>query len=120
MSHTSDPLFAAIAHPARRAILERCLLEDEVPVTELASLPELAGATASALSQHLRVLRDAGLLHARRDGRQFHYRLTPEPLLEILEFAEAIKAGWERRLDDLGKYLDANASSVRHKRRKVR
>jgi DNA-binding transcriptional ArsR family regulator len=61
----------AISHPGRRAIL-RLVLDDELPVSELA---ERVGVSQPAASQHLKVLRDAGLVRGRVDGRRRLYRV---------------------------------------------
>lgn len=96
----SDP-FLAIAHPARRRLLE--LLErGERPVGELArtfpfSLP--------ALSQHLGVLKLAGLVKERREGRQKFYRLAPRPLEEVSGWMLSHQALWAVKLSALGAFL---------------
>ena len=71
--------FKAIADPTRRAILE-ALARSELPVRRIA-----AGFSMSrpAVSKHLRILKAAGLLAARRSGRQNFYRLDPGPLTEV-------------------------------------
>ena len=93
--------FQAIAHPARRRVLE--LLErDEHAVGELAAHFD---ASAPALSQHLKVLKDAGLVGERREGRQRIYFLTPEPLLEVSSWVAEHQAFWQTRLVALGRYL---------------
>jgi DNA-binding transcriptional ArsR family regulator len=66
----------AIAHPGRRAML-RLVLDQELPVSELA---EQVGVSQPAASQHLRVLRDAGLVRGRVDGRRRLYRVDAEGL----------------------------------------
>jgi DNA-binding transcriptional ArsR family regulator len=66
----------AIAHPGRRAML-RLVLDRELPVSELA---ERAGLSQPAASQHLKVLRDAGLVRGRVDGRRRLYRVDLEGL----------------------------------------
>jgi DNA-binding transcriptional ArsR family regulator len=66
----------AIAHPGRRAIL-RLVLDRELPVSELA---ERVGVSQPAASQHLKVLRDAGLVRGRVDGRRRLYRVDVEGL----------------------------------------
>jgi DNA-binding transcriptional ArsR family regulator len=76
----------AISHPGRRAIL-RLVLDHELPVGELA---ERVGVSQPAASQHLKVLRDAGLVRGRVDGRQRLYRVDPKGLDRL-----------RRELDDL-------------------
>jgi DNA-binding transcriptional ArsR family regulator len=66
----------AISHPGRREML-RLVLDEELPVSELA---ERVGVSQPAASQHLKVLRDAGLIHARVDGRRRLYRVDIEGL----------------------------------------
>jgi DNA-binding transcriptional ArsR family regulator len=93
--------FQAIAHPARRKLLE-LLEKGELPVSELARDFQ---ATAPALSQHLTVLKKAGLVEERRVGRQRLYRLTPEPLKEVSNWVMSHKAHWVIKLAALGQYL---------------
>ena len=69
----------AIAHPGRRAML-RLVLDRELPVSELA---ERVGVSQPAASQHLKVLRDAGLVRGRIDGRRRLYRVDPEGLARL-------------------------------------
>lgn len=93
--------FQAIAHPARRKLLE-LLEKEELPVSELA---RDFHATPPALSQHLTVLKKAGLVEERRAGRQRLYRLTPEPLKEVSDWVLSHKAYWVVKLGTLGQYL---------------
>ncbi len=102
----SDPLVLAIAHPTRRRILELALETGEVEVSRLRAELEL---TFPALSQHLRVLREAGLLADRRAGRNVVYRLTPEPLLELVGWLRGFEAAWTAHLDRLGTYLEVTS-----------
>jgi DNA-binding transcriptional ArsR family regulator len=85
---------AAIADPIRRRVLE--LVRDaEVPAGELAGHFEVS---RPAVSRHLRVLREAGLVRERRDGRLRLYRADPEPLSELREWLERY---WDERLEAL-------------------
>jgi len=95
-------VFLAIAHPARRAILDR-LRRGEQPVTELAAPFAM---TLPAVSQQLRVLRRAGLVQERRQGRQRVYRLNPEPLREVRDWMRMYDRFWTKKLAGLGAYLD--------------
>lgn len=95
-------VFHAIAHPARRAIL--VMLKDaERSASELADPFDM---TFAAVSQHLRVLEDAGLVAVRREGRHRRYRLEPEPLAGVVRWTDEFAAYFGRRLDALGDYLD--------------
>ena len=69
----------AISHPGRRAML-RLVLDRELPVGELA---EHAGLSQPAASQHLKVLRDAGLVRGRVDGRRRLYRVDPDGVEQL-------------------------------------
>ena len=75
----------AIAHPGRRAIL-RLVLERELPVGELA---EQVGLSQPAASQHLKVLRDAGLVRGRVDGRRRLYQVDVEGLERLRQELDA-------------------------------
>ncbi|MGH3104354.1 MAG: ArsR/SmtB family transcription factor [Gaiellaceae bacterium] len=84
----------AIADPIRRRVLE--LVRDrEVPAGELADRFEVS---RPAVSRHLRVLREAGLVQERREGRLRLYRGDPAPLAELRDWIEAY---WDGRLDAL-------------------
>ena len=100
--HAHSDVFLAIAHPARRAILDR-LRTGEQPVLALAEPFDM---TLPAVSQQLRVLRRAGLVSERREGRQRYYRLNPEPLKEVRDWMRLYERFWTRKLRNLGTYLD--------------
>lgn len=72
-------VFGAIAHPVRRRLLD-LLIEGDRPVNSLA---EPFAMSRPAISQHLRVLREAGLVAERREGRERYYRLQPERLGDV-------------------------------------
>jgi DNA-binding transcriptional ArsR family regulator len=97
-----NDVFHAIAHPARRAILVR-LKRGEHTASELA---EPFGISFAAVSQHLRVLEDAELVSARRDGRHRHYQLRPKPLGDVVSWIDEFAVFFGQRLDALGDYLD--------------
>ncbi len=93
--------FAALADPTRRALLSR-LAEGEATVNELAEPFELS---LQAISKHLRVLEDAGLLSKGRDAQRRPCQLTPDGLASATEWLEANRREWEDRLDRLGDHL---------------
>jgi DNA-binding transcriptional ArsR family regulator len=100
----TDPLsatFAALADPTRRAILAR-LASGECSVTELAEPFEMS---MPAVSKHLRVLEQAGLISKRRDAQKRPCRIEAAPLREVAEWAERYRQLWEERLDRLDAYL---------------
>lgn len=98
---TSD-VFQAIADPTRRALLD-ALREGEKPVMELASR---FAVTLSAISQHMRVLREAGLVAVRKSGRERYYELNAAPLQDVSEWVAQHESFWRKKLDALALHLD--------------
>lgn len=90
----------AIADPHRRQIL-RLVRDAEMSAGEIASHFDV---TRSAVSQHLRVLKDAGLLAERRNGTRRIYRIRPEGLAELREFIDGL---WEVKLATLKRVAEA-------------
>lgn len=92
-----------LAEPRRLAILE-LLRDGERPVGEL-----VAGLSLSqpAVSKHLRILRDAGLVEARVDAQRRLYRIRPEPLADLDEWLASYRKLWTSRLDRLEDHLEA-------------
>jgi DNA-binding transcriptional ArsR family regulator len=100
----TDPLsttFAALADPTRRAILAR-LVTGECSVTELAEPFDMS---MPAVSKHLRVLEQAGLISRRRDAQFRHCRIEGAPLKAVATWADRYRHVWEARLDRLDTYL---------------
>jgi DNA-binding transcriptional ArsR family regulator len=103
---SSDQLsatFGALADPTRRAILAR-LASGECSVSELAEPFEMS---MPAVSKHLRVLEQAGLISKRRDAQKRPCRIEAAPLKEVAEWAERYRQLWEERLDRLDTYLQS-------------
>src|SRR6266699_2568740 len=94
--------FDVLAEPNRRRILE-LVREGERPVNELVDELELS---QPAVSKHLRVLREAGLVEVRTDAQRRLYRLRTEPLREIDEWLAPYRTAWADRLDALEAHLD--------------
>ncbi len=90
---TEYDVFQAVADPTRRQLL-KLLAEQEMPVTVIASHFPMS---RTAVSKHLRVLSRAGLVTARKEGRETRYRLRPEPLLELKEWLSYFERFWEDR-----------------------
>ena len=101
--------FALVADPHRRAILD-LLREDERPVGEIVHALALA---QPAVSKHLRVLREAGLVHVRVDAQRRLYRIDPRPLRELDAWLAPYRAMWEASLDALERELDAMTKEER-------
>jgi DNA-binding transcriptional ArsR family regulator len=95
-------VFDVIAEPHRRRILD-LLREDERAVGELV---DALGLSQPAVSKHLRVLRDAGLVDVRIDAQRRLYRLHAAPLREIDDWLQPYRAAWRDRLDALERHLD--------------
>jgi DNA-binding transcriptional ArsR family regulator len=99
--------FAALADDTRREIVE-ALAERDRSVTELVGLFTVS---QPAISRHLRLLREAGLVHAEAVGKQRIYRLEPAALRDVIGWAERCRRACEARLDALGRHLDDMAAS---------
>ena len=95
-------LFEALADGNRRRILD-LLAQRERPVNDLVSLLQVS---QPAVSKHLRVLRDAGLVEVRADAQRRLYRVRPEPLRELDDWLAPYRATWESRLDALENHLE--------------
>lgn len=104
---TPNDAFGAIAHPLRRSLIDM-LAQGE---RNVAGLAEPFNVSRPAISQHLRILLDAGLVAERRVGRERRYSLQPNALRPIAEWIAQYEAYWSNRLDALGTYLDANHES---------
>ncbi|MFC5265603.1 ArsR/SmtB family transcription factor [Kribbella qitaiheensis] len=94
--------FEVLAEPRRREILD-LLRGGERPVGELV---EQLALSQPAVSKHLKVLRDAGLVDVRQDAQRRWYRLRPAPLAEIDAWLEPYRDLWRDRLDALESHLD--------------
>ncbi|HAA28338.1 MAG TPA: transcriptional regulator [Cyanobacteria bacterium UBA8553] len=103
----SADIFQAIADPTRRALLDR-LRDGEQAVKQLAEPFEMS---MPAISQHLHVLCEAGLVQVRKEGRHRLYKLNPEPLKEVSDWMNPYEQFWQEKLDALGKYLEENPCS---------
>jgi DNA-binding transcriptional ArsR family regulator len=100
----SADAFAAVADPTRRRLLD-ALAEGECTVLSLAAPFRM---TLSAISQHLRLLRDAKLVKVRKSGRERYYRLDPRPLRAVADWVATYERFWRKKLDALGEHLDRN------------
>ena len=100
-------VFTAISHPARRRILD-LLAEEDQPVNAIASNFAMS---RPAVSQHLRVLLDAGLVSERRHGRERRYRLVPEELAQIYDWLAHYQRFWKDRLQNLTDLVSAEPAA---------
>ena len=97
-----DAVFAALAHPNRRAILEQ-LAGGDASVSELAEPHKVS---LPAISKHLRVLEDAGLVRVSPEGRVHRCRLDAAPLSAAFGWLTRYRVLWEDRFDRLAKHLE--------------
>jgi len=98
MSAAPDFLFTALADPTRRAIFERLCRRGEQTV---GALTAQAGVSQPAVSKHLGVLKRAGLVTDRHEGRQTHYSARLEALAPLVDWTKQMTGFWESRFDDL-------------------
>ncbi|WP_336205123.1 ArsR/SmtB family transcription factor [Nonomuraea sp. LPB2021202275-12-8] len=100
---TADHVFTALASPARRELLRLLLDEGAQPAGRLAERFDMS---RPSVSEHLRVLKDAGLVAESRKGRERHYRLEAAPLMEIRDWLSPYERFWTGRLARLRDLLD--------------
>jgi DNA-binding transcriptional ArsR family regulator len=96
--------YAALADPSRRQILDLLRTRERT----VGDLVERLKQSQPGVSKHLRVLRAAGLVVARRDGRRRWYRLRAQPLAEVDLWLEPFRSHWSARLDALEQHLEEN------------
>src|SRR4051812_7749678 len=98
MPNAHDVLFRTLADPTRRGIFERLCRDGEQTV---AALTARAGVSQPAVSKHLGILKQAGLVRDRPDGRQTHYSAQLGALAPLVDWAREMAEFWESRFDDL-------------------
>jgi len=102
-----EAIFEVLAEESRRNILD-LLAEDERTVGELVDLVSLS---QPAVSKHLKVLREAGLVHSRTDAQRRIYRVSPEPLREVDEWLAPYRRQWAGHLNALERHLEIMEAS---------
>lgn len=98
MPKTHDALFKTLADPTRRALFERLCHDGEQTV---GALTARAGVSQPAVSKHLGVLKDAGLVRHRPDGRQTHYSAQLSALAPLIDWTSQMTGFWQNRFDKL-------------------
>ena len=101
---SASDIFHAIADSGRRAILDRLAAEE----ASVGALAEHAGLSYSAASQHLNVLREAGLVKSHVRGRQRIYHLRPARLRVVHDWSSRYERFWRKSLGRLHKLLDGD------------
>lgn len=96
-------VFAALANPTRRELLRLLRDEGPQPVQRLASRFDMS---RPSVSEHLKVLRDAGLISERRSGRERHYQLDAAPLRQVRDWLTPYERFWREKLASLRDLLD--------------
>jgi DNA-binding transcriptional ArsR family regulator len=95
---TVDAVIRTLADPTRRAVFERIVKSEEITVAELT---RGSGVTQSAVSQHLRSLKQAGLIADRPEGRNVHYRADPKGLAPLDDWMAFYAVFWRERFANL-------------------
>lgn len=106
MPSAPDTVFRTLADPTRRAIFERLIRDGEQTVRVLT---EHSGVSQPAVSKHLAVLKHAGLVRDRHEGRQTHYTAVPQGLTPLIDWMGLYGAFWRDRfgrLEDLLSRMD--------------
>jgi DNA-binding transcriptional ArsR family regulator len=100
---TTSDVFNAVAEPRRREILGLLVIK-ELPVGEIVSVLKL---DQPSVSKHLRVLRDVGLVHVRRNGRHKLYRTNAQAIRPLHEWAETFERYWTHQLNRIKERAEA-------------
>jgi DNA-binding transcriptional ArsR family regulator len=103
MPEVHDALFKALADPTRRSLFERLCREGEITV---GALTAGAGISQPVVSKHLAILKHAGLVDGRAEGRQTHYSARVRALAPLIDWTNHMTGFWEDRFDDLEDLLD--------------
>ena len=97
-----DSVMRALGDPTRRGLYERVTAAEEITV---GALTQGSGVTQGAVSQHLKTLKQAGLVSERPAGRKVFYRANPQGLEPMLEWMTHYAVFWSERLDTLERLL---------------
>ena len=100
---TINSVLRTLADPTRRAIFERVVSSDEITVVELT---RGSGVTQGAISQHLKSLKQAGLVAERPEGRNVYYRAKPEGLEPLADWMSHYGVFWRERFANLKTLLE--------------
>jgi len=103
MPNAQDVLFRTLADPTRRALFERLCRQGEQTV---GALTAQAGVSQPAVSKHLAVLKQAGLVIDRHQGRQTHYSAQLDALAPLIDWTKQMAGFWENRFDSLEDLLN--------------
>lgn len=107
-------MFSAIAEPTRRDILEMLVSQGELPAS---AIYDKFDVSHPAISQHLKVLRDAELVIVEKHAQQRLYQINPKRLFELDSWIHRMKQQWEQRFDVLDKVLEKEKKKLLQKKR---
>jgi DNA-binding transcriptional ArsR family regulator len=102
MDQSPDLIFRTLADPTRRSLFERLCRDGEQTV---GALTAQAGISQPAVSKHLGILKQAGLVNDRHAGRQTHYSAQLKALAPLVDWTQQMARFWESRFDDLDDLL---------------
>ena len=102
-------IFTALADPTRRKILEMLAEHDELSATEIC---EQFQVSPPAISQHLKVLREADLVHMEKRAQQRIYRANPEAMVELEDWTSQLARLWKQRFEALDRILAVEKSKT--------
>jgi len=105
---TTSDAFNAVAEPRRREILSYLAFQDRAVGDIVATL----GLEQPSVSKHLRVLRDVGLVHVRREGRQKFYRTNAEAIRPLHEWASTFERFWQHQLNRIKERAEEGESVI--------
>ncbi|MGG1677986.1 ArsR/SmtB family transcription factor [Neobacillus sp. NRS-1170] len=112
-SSAKHDVFQAIADPTRRSLL-KLLSNQELPVT---AISEHYPISRTAVSKHLKVLADAGLVKERKVGRETRYKLEPEPLFELKDWLQYFELYWQNKLTALRLFVETDSDIENQKKK---
>jgi DNA-binding transcriptional ArsR family regulator len=108
-SSAKHDVFQAIADPNRRKLL-KLLSKDEMPVMAISSHFPMS---RTAVSKHLRILAEAGLVRERKVGRETRFKLEPEPLQELKAWLEYFELFWGNKLTALKHFVESDPDAAK-------
>lgn len=105
-------IFYALADPTRRKILELLAKRGQLPASEIYAA---FSATPPAISQHLKVLRQVGLVKMEKHAQQHLYQINPQAMLELEDWSKQLTLLWNQRLDALDELLKVETQKIKSK-----
>src|ERR1700691_4388684 len=92
------PIFAALGDKTRLALVGKLCIG---PARSISELAEDSALTRQAITKHLRVLEQAGIVHSRRNGRESRFQFDPRPIEQVRDYLELVSGHWDRALSRL-------------------